>query len=53
MTDVDADFADFEYIPSFDGPCTCDHEIDEHGWGNCGVILEDETECTCEGGWTE
>lgn len=28
--------------------CTCDHDPDEHGWGECDV-----EECPCEGGWTE
>jgi hypothetical protein len=28
--------------------CTCDHEPDEHGWGECNV-----EGCPCEGGWTE
>jgi hypothetical protein len=28
--------------------CTCDHEPEQHGWGNCEV-----EGCNCEGGWTE
>lgn len=28
--------------------CTCDHEDDQHGWGECNV-----EGCPCEGGWTE
>jgi hypothetical protein len=44
---------DFEYIPSFDGPCTCEHETEEHSWGNCGVIMPGDIECPCEAGWTE
>jgi hypothetical protein len=48
VTDVD-----FEYIPSFEGTCTCDHEMDQHSWGDCGVTLPDGTECHCEAGWFE
>jgi len=28
--------------------CTCDHDPDDHGWGECEV-----EGCFCEGGWTE
>ena len=28
--------------------CTCKHDPDEHGWGEC--LVEG---CPCEGGWTE
>lgn len=37
----------FEYI-TFAGPCTCDHEPEEHGWGSCDV-----EGCECEAGWEE
>lgn len=33
---------------SFVGPCTCDHEAEEHGWGGCGF-----DGCECEAGWEE
>ncbi len=36
-----------EYEPVFVG-CTCDHDPEDHGWGEC---LEDD--CPCEGGWEE
>lgn len=32
----------------FAGPCTCDHEQEEHGWGSCNV-----EGCPCEAGWEE
>jgi len=35
--------------------CTCDHEPEEHGWGeksDCGGGCEVEG-CDCEGGWEE
>lgn len=32
----------------FVGPCTCDHEPDEHGWMNC-----DAEGCICEAHWEE
>jgi hypothetical protein len=38
---------DFEYTTIFIG-CTCEHEPEEHGWGNCNV-----PGCPCEGGWEE
>jgi len=28
--------------------CTCDHDPDQHGWGQCNV-----EGCECEGGWEE
>ena len=38
-----------EEIPVyFDGPCTCEHDEEEHTWGCCGV-----DGCECEAGWTE
>jgi hypothetical protein len=37
-----------EETASFVGPCTCDHEPDEHGWGSCDV-----DDCDCEAGWEE
>jgi hypothetical protein len=32
----------------FVGPCTCDHDLDQHGWGKCDV-----KNCQCEAGWEE
>lgn len=37
-----------EYEASFRGPCTCDHEPEDHSWGQCGV-----EGCACEAGWEE
>ena len=28
--------------------CTCEHNPEQHGWGECNV-----PECPCEGGWEE
>ena len=28
--------------------CTCDHEVEAHGWGSCLI-----DGCPCEGGWEE
>lgn len=36
-----------ELITYFVG-CTCEHEPEEHGWGECDV-----PGCPCEGGWEE
>ena len=50
------DVDEFDYPVSFDGPCTCVHDSESHGWGSCGVIdiiNEVEVECPCEAGWTE
>lgn len=32
----------------FVGPCTCDHDQDQHGWGSCDV-----EDCLCKAGWEE
>jgi hypothetical protein len=37
----------FEETVYFEGHCTCDHELSEHGWGSCG------DGCNCIAGWTE
>jgi len=34
--------------PQFVGPCTCDHEPEDHGWGKCDV-----EGCDCEAGWED
>lgn len=39
---------DWEEYTSFVGPCTCDHETEEHGWGSCDV-----DDCDCDAGWEE
>jgi len=39
---------DYEGQAYFVGPCTCDHEEEEHGWGCCNV-----EDCECEAGWEE
>jgi hypothetical protein len=43
---------DDEYQVSFEGPCTCEHEPEEHSWGSCGVEVGG-VECPCEAGWVE
>lgn len=44
----DENEADFEYHAYFLGPCTCDHDEGEHGWGSC-----DAEDCDCDAGWEE
>lgn len=46
MSDDESEYPD--YATTFCGPCTCDHEPDEHGWGSCNV-----EGCQCEAGWEE
>lgn len=36
------------YEAHFAGPCTCDHDEEQHGWGSCDV-----DGCSCEAGWEE
>lgn len=38
----------WEEVIVFVGPCTCDHEKEDHGWGSCG-----QGDCECESGWEE
>jgi hypothetical protein len=38
---------EWEERPTFIG-CTCKHDRDEHGWGECNI-----EGCPCEGGWEE
>jgi hypothetical protein len=40
-------FCPEEYV-TFIGPCTCEHEPDNHTWGECGIVG-----CPCEAGWEE
>ncbi len=46
------DNEEYESLPEdhiyFIGPCTCDHEQEEHSWGSCDV-----DDCECEAGWEE
>lgn len=44
--DEEADVNDYE--PMFVGPCTCNHEPDEHGWLACNVA-----HCVCDARWEE
>lgn len=50
---------EFEYVASFEGPCTCPEdcsnydETGAHGWGDCGGTLSDDSDCPCEAGWCE
>jgi hypothetical protein len=37
-----------EYQPEFVGPCTCDHDTDDHGWSECNI-----EGCKCEAFWSE
>lgn len=39
---------EWEEHATFVGPCTCKHEMDEHGWGDCSA-----DNCGCEAGWEE
>lgn len=32
----------------FEGDCTCEHDRNDHGWGQCN-----EEGCECEAGWVE
>ncbi len=53
MTDVEIDDSDAEEVeweecPTFQGECTCDHEWEHHGWGECR-----QESCPCEAGWEE
>lgn len=44
-----SDYDDWgESVTYFEGPCTCEHAREAHGWGLCG-----QDECECEAGWTE
>jgi len=43
---MDEDGDDF-YPVIFRGPCTCDHEMEEHGWVGCKVG------CDCDGNWED
>ena len=38
-------YAEYTY---FEGPCTCLHDEEEHGWSAC---LADD--CQCTAGWVE
>lgn len=45
--DYDDDTIPGDYV-HFEGPCTCEHEQEEHGWGGCNI-----DGCNCEAGWEE
>jgi len=47
MTPVDDEEA-WNESAHFIGPCTCLHDMEEHGWGSC-----DADGCYCEAGWEE
>ena len=74
MNVEDSDFdeyyeQDYEEYAYFSGPCSCDHEESQHGWGSCDYIelaaipwseLVGEpfggaewVRCPCEAGWEE
>lgn len=48
--EVDDDDYNYEYEGelSFCGPCTCEHELEEHGYIFCNV-----EGCKCEAHWEE
>ena len=48
--DDDDDY--YEVNPVF-CDCTCEHEPEEHGWGQCDAVLANGEDCPCEGGWEE
>lgn len=33
---------------SFVGPCSCEHDADEHGWSGCNI-----EDCLCDASWEE
>jgi hypothetical protein len=35
----------------FIGPCTCDHDREEHGWGSCNGAASTSGTCVACGGW--
>jgi hypothetical protein len=55
----------WEEFPTFQGVCICDHEREEHGWGDCDVEVYNGTvitsreryeirlACLCGAGWEE
>lgn len=47
-TDDDDYYDDTVYCAAFIGPCTCEHDEEQHNWGSCGV-----DDCPCEAGWEE
>jgi hypothetical protein len=47
MSDEEEEILPEEQV-AFIGPCTCDHEPEEHSWGSC-----DQDGCACEAGWEE
>lgn len=47
MTDANEEYGEYGEQTYF-GDCTCGHDPDQHGWGECNI-----DGCTCEGGWEE
>lgn len=45
---MEDEYEDYEEHIYFVGPCSCDHEPGEHGWGQCDV-----EGCECNAGWEE
>lgn len=39
---------DCHSVAYFVGPCTCEHEDEQHGWSGCDV-----DGCECDAGWEE
>lgn len=45
---METEYMEYEEHAYFAGPCTCEHEPEEHTWGSCDV-----DNCDCEAGWEE
>ncbi len=39
--------------PTFQGICTCNHDKDDHSWGDCCCENDDGSICDCQAGWEE
>ena len=48
MTEDAEEGVEYRDVVAFVGPCTCDHEEEQRGWGHCDV-----DDCLCEAGWEE
>jgi hypothetical protein len=43
----DDDDYEYDYV-TFEGPCTCEHKPEKHGWEKCDI-----PDCNCEAHWEE
>lgn len=48
IDEFDLNSADCSEWVNFIGPCTCEHDPDEHGWCKCNV-----KDCKCEAHYEE